>query len=160
MLATVARPKGLRSAEEVVPKLGIKPGLPALRIGDVAVYDRPIEHLAGHLDRSDLELPLRYFAGRYGIVLCFALEPCDAEALLRDLVRVSHAEGAIWVAVWKRKFERAGAPSWEEMQSAGLATGWVDNKVLSLGDEVYATRFVRRRSPAAAQRNRTRQPAL
>lgn len=77
-----------------------------------------------------------------------------ARALLRDLVRVSHAEGAIWVAVWKRKFERAGAPEWEEMQSAGLATGWVDNKVLSLGDEIYATRFARRRRPAPAQRNR------
>lgn len=130
-----------------MPKLGIKPGLPALRVGDVALYDRPIEHLAGHLDRSDLELPLRYFAGRYGLVLCFALEACDAPALIRDLVRVSHAEGVVWVAVWKRAFERAGAPSWEEAQAAGLATGWVDNKVLSLGDEVYATRFAHRRNP-------------
>lgn len=130
-----------------MPRLGIKPGLPALRVGDVALYDRPIEHLAGHLDRSELELPLRYFAGRYGLVLCFALEPCDASALLLDLDRVSHAEGAVWVTVWKRKFERAGAPSWEKMRSAGLATGRVDNKVLSLGDEVYATRFVGRRNP-------------
>lgn len=133
-----------------MPRLGIKAGLPALRVGDIAIYDRPIEHLAGHLDRSELELPLRYFAGRYGLVLCFALEPCDAPALLRDLVRVTHADGAIWVAVWKRAFERAGAPSWEEMQVAGLATGWVDNKVLSLGNEVYATRFARRRRPASA----------
>jgi len=149
MLSPVVRPKGLRSADEVVPRLGIKPGRPALRVGDVATYDRPIEHLAGQLDRSDLELPLRYFAGRYGLVLCFALEPCEAGTLLADLVRVSHADGAVWVAVWKRAFERAGVPSWEEMQSAGLATGWVDNKVLSLGDEVYATRFVRRRRTAA-----------
>lgn len=147
MLASVPRPKGLRSAEEVVPKLGIKPGRPALRVGEVALYDRPIEHLAGHLDRSELELPLRYFAGRYGLVLCFALEPGPAGPLLQDLVRVSHEEGAVWVAVWKRAFERAGTPSWEEARSAGLATGWVDNKVLSLGDEIYATRFVRRRNP-------------
>ena len=132
-----------------MPKLGLRSGLPALRVGDVAIYDRPIEHLAGHLDRSELELPLRYFAGRYGLVLCFALEPCDAPALLRELVRVTHADGAIWVAVWKGAFERAGAPSWEELQAAGLATGWVDNKVLSLGDEVYATRFVRRVSRRA-----------
>lgn len=144
------RPKGLRSAEEVVPRLGARPGSPALRVGDVAAYDRPIEHLSGHLDRSELELPLRYFAGRYGLVLCFALEPCDAGALLRDLVRVTHADGSVWVAVWKRAFEKPGAPSWEEMQTAGLATGWVDNKVLSLGDEIYATRFVRRRNPGKA----------
>lgn len=132
-----------------MPRLGIKPGLPALRVGEVATYDRAIEHLAGHLDRSDLELPLRYFAGRYGLVLCFALEPCAAGAVLADLVRVSHAEGAVWVAVWKRAFERAGVPSWEEMRSAGLATGRVDNKVLSLGEEVYATRFVQRRTARA-----------
>jgi hypothetical protein len=145
----VARPKGLRSADEVIPKLGIKPGLPALRIGDIAVYDRPLEHLAGHLDRSELELPLRFFAGRYGLVLCFALEPIDARALAKELVRVSHAEGAIWGVVWKRPFQREGAPTWEELQAAGLATGWVDNKILSLGDEVYATRFVKRRNPKA-----------
>lgn len=146
----MVRPNGLRTAEEVVPRLGVKPGTPALRVGDVALYDRPIEHLAGHLDRSELELPLRYFAARYGLVLCFALEPCDAGPLLRELVRVTHAGGAVWVAVWKRAFEKAGAPSWEEMQAAGLATGWVDNKVLSLGDEVYATRFMARRPPSSA----------
>jgi len=119
-----------------------------LRVGEIALYDRPIEHLAGHLDRAELDLPLRFFAGRYGLVLCFALEPCDAGALAKELVRVSHADGAIWVVVWKKGFEKAGAPSWDEMQRAGLATGWVDNKILSLGDEVYATRFVRRRNPA------------
>lgn len=132
-----------------MPRLGIRPGRPALRVGDIALYDRPLEHLAGHLDRSELELPLRFFAGRYGLVLCFALEPVAAGPLLADLVRVSHEEGQVWVAVWKRAFERAGAPSWEEVQAAGLATGWVDNKVLSLGDEVYATRFARRRRPVS-----------
>lgn len=136
-----------------MPRLGVRPSSPALRVGDVATYDRPLEHLAGHLDRCDLELPLRYFAGRYGLVLCFALEPCDAPTLLRELVRVTNASGAVWVAVWKRAFERAGVPSWEEVQAAGLATGWVDNKVLSLGEQVYATRFVaRRRLPDAAAR--------
>jgi hypothetical protein len=139
----------------VIPRLGVRPGLPALRVGEVALYDRPIEHLAGHLDRAELDLPLRFFAGRYGLVLCFALEPCDSGALAKELVRVSHAEGAIWLVVWKKAFQRAGAPGWDEMQGAGLATGWVDNKILSLGDEVYATRFVRRRNPAAGGSVRT-----
>ncbi len=123
--------------------------MPALRIGNVAVYDRPLEHLAGHLDRAELELPLRFFAGRYGLVLCFALEPVDADDLAKELLRVTHATGAIWIAVWKRSFERAGAPSWEEAQAAVLAAGWVDNKVLSLGEQLYASRFVRRREVAA-----------
>ena len=131
-----------------MPKLGAKPGLPVLRVGEVALYDRPLEHLAGHLDRAELDLPLRFFASRYGLVLCFALEPVDATALGKELVRVSHPDGAIWLVVWKKPFARADAPAWEEAQAALLATGWVDNKILSLGDEVYATRFVPRRRPA------------
>jgi hypothetical protein len=81
-------------------------------------------------------------------VLCFALEPVDARLLGRELVRVSHPDGAVWLVVWKKPFAKAGAPNWDEAQAAVLATGWVDNKDLSLGDEVYATRFVRRRQPA------------
>ena len=141
---TVARPKGLRAADEVVPKLGLPPGLPAVRIGDVAAYDRPIEHLAGQLDRSELELPLRYRAARFGLVLCFALEPVGANALAAELVRITSTEGAIWVAVWKKAFLRPGQLSWDDVQAAMLPTGWVDNKILSLGDEVYAARYVRR----------------
>jgi hypothetical protein len=67
--------------------------------------------------------------------------------LALDLVRVTHPDGAIWVVVWKKAFLPEGASSWEETQEAMLETGWVDNKVLSLGAEVYATRYVRRRRP-------------
>ena len=140
-------PRTLRAAEEVVPKLGIKPGLPALRIGGTRTYDRPIEHLAGQLDLVDLHLPLGAKDGRYGLVLCFALADCDRRLLGRELVRVAHRDGAIWVVVWKKDHLVAGAPSWEQAQEAVLATGWVDNKVLSLGEQVYATRYVRRRRP-------------
>src|SRR5216117_1040499 len=76
----VPRPKGLRAADEVIPKLGVPEGRSALRIGDVATYDRPLEHLAGQLDRAELDLPLRYRAARFGLVLCFALEPIGANA--------------------------------------------------------------------------------
>jgi hypothetical protein len=140
----VPRPNGLRAADEVVPRLGMPAGLPAVRIGDVAAYDRPIEHLAGQLDRSELELPLRYRAARFGLVLCFALEPIGANALAVELVRVTSDEGAIWVAVWKKAFLRSGFLSWDDILAAMLPTGWVDNKILSLGTEVYATRYVKR----------------
>ena len=142
----VPRPKGLRPADEVVPKLGLPAGLPAVRIGDVATYDRPIEHLAGQLDRSELELPFRYRAARFGLVLCFALESVGANALAAELVRIANTEGAIWVAVWKKPFLRAGLLSWDDVHAAMLATGWVDHKILSLGDEIYATRFVLRKA--------------
>lgn len=144
------RPRGLRPADEVVPKLGAAPGVPALRVGDVALYDRPLEHLAGQLDRAELDLPLRFFAGRYGLVLCFATEPCDVDALAAELVRVANADGAIWLVAWKQPFLRGGAPAWEEGRRALLARGWVDHEILSLGEEIHATRFVRRRSPGAS----------
>lgn len=142
----VPRPKGLRPADEVVPKLGVPAGQPAVRIGDVATYDRPIEHLAGQLDRAELELPLRYRAARCGLCLCFALEPIGANALAAELTRITDTEGAIWVVVWKKPLLRPGLLSWDDVQAAMLPTGWVDNKILSFGDEVYGTRYVLRKA--------------
>jgi hypothetical protein len=137
----------MRSAVETVPKLGAKPGMPALRVGGVTTYDRPIEHRAGQLDVIDLGLPLRAKGGRYGLVLCFALGEVDLDRLGRELVRVTHPDGAAWIVVWKKDKVPPGAPSWAEAQEAILGAGWVDNKILSLGEEVYATRYVRRRRP-------------
>jgi hypothetical protein len=139
------RPKGLRPAEEVVPKLGVAAGVPALRIGDVATYDRPIEHVAGQCDRLDLDLPLRVPASRYGLVLCFALEDVDAARLAKELVRVTSPHGRIWTVTWKKGFLRGGTPSWEDLQREILPTGWVDNKILSFGDEAYGTQYVLRK---------------
>ena len=137
--------RGLRAIEEVVPRLGAKAGFPALRIGTVAKYDRPIEHLCGQLDVAALKVPLRARDGRYGLVLCFSLEDVDPQKLARELVRVTHPDGAIWVVVWKKDQLPAGALSWDEAQRVMLTTTWVDNKILSLGEQVYATRYVRRR---------------
>jgi len=122
------RPKGLRAAAEVIPKLGIAAGLPALRIGEIATYDRPIEHLAGQLDRAELELPLRYRAARFGLCLCFALEPIGANALAAELTRITATEGAIWVVVWKKPFQRPGFLSWDDVQAAMLPTGCTASK--------------------------------
>lgn len=139
------RPKGLRSADEVVPRLGAKQGVPALRVGDVATYDRVLEHLAGHCDRLDLDLPLRAPASRYGLVLCFALEDVDSARLASELVRVTNPQGRIWVVTWKKEHLRPGAPAWEDVQREILPTGWVDNKILSFGEEIYGTQYVLRK---------------
>jgi hypothetical protein len=137
----------MRAPVDTVPKLGVKPGTPALRVGGIATYDRPIEHLAGQLDVVDLRVPLRAKDGRYGLVLCFALAEVELDRLAGELVRVTHPDGAAWVVVWKKDKLPPGAPSWEGAQEAILDAGWVDNKVLSLGEDVYATRYVRRRRP-------------
>ncbi len=146
------KPTGLRTPQEVVPKLGAQAGFPALRMGDVALYDRPIEHLAGQLDVLPLRLPVRKPDARYGLVLCFALEECDLDRLAGELVRITHPEGVVWVVVWKKAHLPAGAPSWDDAQETVLRTGWVDNKILSLGDQIYAMRFVRRRRTTGAVR--------
>jgi len=142
----VTRPKGLRDPDDVVAKLGVAPGQPALRIGDIAIYDRWIEHAAGQLERAELDLPFRFFAARFGTVLCFALEEVDGPALAAELVRVSNPAGAVWVVVWKKPHLRPGWLSWDEVQEVMLPTGWVDNKILSFGDEAYGTRYVLRKS--------------
>jgi hypothetical protein len=144
----MAQPRGLRAIEEVVPRLGAKSGFPALRIGTVTKYDRPLEHLSGQLDIAPLKLPLRARDGRYGLVLCFSLDVVDPAKLARELVRVTHPDGTIWVVVWKKEHMPAGMLSWDEAQRVMLTTSWVDNKILSLGEQVYATRYVRRRRPA------------
>ncbi len=148
------RPSGLRSALEVVPRLGAKAGHPALRVGAVDAYDRPVEHLAGQLDVLPLRVPIHKPDGRYGLVLCFALDECDLVRLAGELVRVTHPDGVLWVTVWKKAHLPPGAPSWDDAQEMVLRTGWVDNKVLSLGDQIYATRYVRRRRPGRVAGNR------
>jgi len=60
---------------------------------------------------------------------------------------VTNPDGAIWLVVWKKALLPDGASGWDEAQAAMLETGWVDNKILSLGEEVYGTRYVRRRRP-------------
>src|SRR5207237_7758984 len=129
---------GMRASVWVGPELGVKSGMPALRIGGVATYDRPIEHLAGQLDVLDVRLPIRWKDRRYGLVLCFAPAAIPLEELAVELVRVVHPDGAIWFVVWKKGLLPHGASGWDESQQAMLGTGWVDNKILSLGEEVYA----------------------
>lgn len=55
--------------------------------------------------------------------------------------------GAVWVVMPKKRFaaSRDIAFTWEEMQAAALTTDLVDNKIASLTNEDYATRFVIRK---------------
>jgi hypothetical protein len=62
----------------------------------------------------------------------------------QDLQNRIIPEGAIWVVIPKKKYARKWGIdfAWEEMQAAGLQTDLVDNKVASVDEETYATRFV------------------
>jgi hypothetical protein len=56
-------------------------------------------------------------------------------------------EGAIWAVIPKKKYaaRRGVSLTWEELQTAGLATDLVDNKVVTITSEDYGTRFVIRK---------------
>ena len=140
-------PRGLRVIEEVVPKLGAKAGFPALRIESLRNTTGPSSTFAGS-STSPAEASAACEGERYGLVLCFSLEDVEPPGLARELVRVTHPDGAIWIVVWKKDHLPPGSLSWDEAQRVMLTTPWVDNKVLSLGEQVYATRYVRRRRPA------------
>ena len=55
--------------------------------------------------------------------------------------------GAIWAVMPKKKFARQRGIdyTWEQLQAAGLANDLVDNKVATISEQDYATRFVIRK---------------
>jgi hypothetical protein len=60
--------------------------------------------------------------------------------------------GAVWAVIPKKPVaKRLGlALTWEEVQAAGLRTDLVDNKIVSLSADEYATRFVIRTNRRAS----------
>ncbi len=67
------------------------------------------------------------------------------------LARVISVEGAVWAVMPNKRHapQRDISFSWEQMQAAGLRTDLVDNKIVSLSPEEYATRFVIRKDRRA-----------
>jgi hypothetical protein len=76
--------------------------------------------------------------------------PKELSALVQQFTEMQNLilpDGAIWVIIPKKKFVRKWGIdfSWEQMQAAGLRTDLVDNKVASIDEESYGTRFVIRK---------------
>jgi hypothetical protein len=65
----------------------------------------------------------------------------------RQLQDRIHPDGAIWAVIPKKKFALARGMelNWEQLQAAGLQSDLVDNKVASISEQEYATRFVIRK---------------
>jgi hypothetical protein len=73
------------------------------------------------------------------------LDPLPAQ--LTDLAKRIPAAGAIWLFMPKKKYAPARAVdfSWEMLQQTALKTDLVDNKVASLSETDYGSRFVIRK---------------
>ena len=82
--------------------------------------------------------------------------PQDIEDLACKMAKLQRrlaSDGSLWIVMPKKAFAPARriAYSWEAMQAEGLKRDFVDNKVASIDDQDYGTRFVLRkeRRPAA-----------
>jgi hypothetical protein len=93
--------------------------------------------------------------GPYDVILFWPTQLAGLSDRLVQLQRHIVPDGAIWAVIPKKPFARARGIDfrWSELQEAALRTDLVDNKVASLSEEEYATRFVirkDRRSKCAA----------
>jgi hypothetical protein len=139
---------------DLVTKLGIQPGY------KVALLDAPpalvvaLVHAAPEAEFYDSLSD----APPYELVLFWPTQLDGLAETFAQLQRQIVPDGAIWAVIPKQRAarQRGITLSWEEMQAAGLQTELVDNKIASVSDEEYATRFVIRKerrgkysSPAA-----------
>lgn len=138
----------IRPLEEIIPRLGAKPGMPTARVGSVIAFDRALQDITGALATSTLKLPLRLQERKHMLIVAWVLEPVDSGALMRALVRSSHPDGSIWVISYKKEHERAGVPTADDVLKAALGAGWVDAKILPIGNMLQATKYMERRPGA------------
>jgi len=128
---------------DLAKKLGIKPG------HVVCLLDATPETAA--LLRQACPAGARFHDRAYqGGCDILMFWPSKLDGLTELFARLQYRivpAGAIWAVIPKKPFARARGIefSWAELQAAGLRTDLVDNKIVSLGDEEYATRFVIRK---------------
>jgi hypothetical protein len=128
-------------------KLGIAPG------HTILLLDAPPAS-AGLLvsECPHAECMSTHHAGRrYDAVFFWPTTGEGLAARFATLQRRIVPAGAVWAVIPKKPIaQRRGiALTWEELQAAGLRTDLVDNKIVSLSAEEYATRFVIRKDRRA-----------
>ena len=138
----------IRPLEEIIPRFGAKPGMPTARVGSVTAFDKALQDITGALATSTLKLPLRLQERKQMLVVAWVLEPVDTGGLIRALVRSSHPDGAIWAISYKKDHEKAGVPTADDVLKTMLGAGWVDAKILPIGNMLQAVKYMERRPGA------------
>lgn len=128
---------------DLAKKLGIKSG------HSVHLHRAPARSAALIREAAPegVEFTEKLGPGRYEIILYW---PRNLAGIAEHFARLQHhihPDGAIWVVMPKKKYalERGIDFTWEQMQAAGLQTDLVDNKIASISEEEYGTRFVIRK---------------
>ena len=128
----------------LLKKLGIRPGQAVCFLGAKAAA---ISELI-RKERPDVKL-LDALDGRRCDVIFYWPKPADdLPALFAELQRHIVPDGAVWAVVRTKTGRTSKGPrvEWSAVQAAALTTDLVDNKVVSLSGDEYATRFVIRKS--------------
>jgi hypothetical protein len=132
---------------DLATKLGIKPGykvaLPSAPAGLASLLEDacPVAEFYDTLSDAPYEIILFWPTELAGLTDTFA-------RLQRQIV----PDGAIWAINPKQRIarQRGMTFTWKDIQAAALQTDLVDNKIASVSDEEYATRFVIRKDRRAA----------
>jgi len=138
------------AAAELAKKLGLRPGQRVRLIG------APPSAAARLREAGTGVRFLRSPNAAVDQVFWWPQEVKDLASKMAKLQRRLAPDGSLWIVMPKKAFASARriAYTWESMQAAGLKGDFVDNKVASIDDQDYGTRFVLRkeRRPAAPKR--------
>lgn len=124
-------------------KLGIKAG------SRVGLLNAEAETVALLQERSPTGVTFQrnLDQSQFDLILFWPDKLDGMSAVFQRLEQAIDPDGAVWAVIPKKIF----APSrgidftWEDLQAAGLQTDLVDNKVVSVSEQTYATRFVIRK---------------
>lgn len=132
---------------DLATKLGIKPGCKVALLGAPAALTTLLEDAS-----PGAELYETLSDAPYEIILFWPTELAGLVDTFAQLQRQIVPDGGIWAVIPKQRVarQRGLTLTWEDMQAAGLQTDLVDNKIASVSDEEYATRFVIRKDRRAA----------
>jgi len=128
----------------LVEKLGIKSGQV------VCLLNAPTR--AAALIRQECPEEVGFFDtlehGPYDVILFWPTQLAGLSDRFVQLQRHIVSDGVIWAVIPKKPFARVRGIDfgWSELQEAALQTDLVDNKVATLSEEEYATRFVIRKN--------------
>jgi len=122
-------------------RLGLRAGL------RICLLDEPATPATAALREAlppDLEPDQALAGASYDLIFFWPVTSEGLGARFAALQAWLAPAGALWAVLPKRAVARRRgiALTWDALQSAALTTDLVDNKIASLGDQEYATRFV------------------
>jgi hypothetical protein len=128
---------------DLAHKLGLKEGL------QVCLLEAPPEAEAAMRSAAPpgVQFSSRLEEGCYDMILFWPQKLEGLAELFSALQGQIVPTGAVWAVMPKKKFAPARGVTftWEELQAAGLQTDLVDNKIASITEQDYGTRFVIRK---------------